>query len=78
MLLMFANISTVVFFVAVYVYIAAEVMMGGGSTAELAWKVIVPTLIAAIVLRVLAWLCAPRATISRQREQMLQMLRARR
>ena len=78
MLLMFANIATVVFFVSVYVYIAADVMMGGGSTAEMAWNVIVPSLGAAIGLRVLAWLVAPRASMNRRREQMQQMLRARR
>ena len=78
MLLMLANIATVVFFVAVYVYVAAEVMAGGGSAAELAWQVLVPSLGAAFGLRVLAWLVAPRASMNRRREQMQQMLRARR
>ena len=60
------------------VYIAADVMMGGGSAAEMAWNVLVPSLGAAIGLRVLAWLVAPRASMNRRREQMQQMLRARR
>jgi C4-dicarboxylate transporter len=75
MLSTFANIATVVFFIALYVYIAAEVMMGGGSAAAMAWKVVVPSLGAAGGFRVLAWLFAPRASASRRRAQ---LLRARR
>ena len=78
MLSTFANIATVVFFVAVYVYIAAEVMLGGGATAELAWRVLVPAFVGAVVLRALAWLFAPRASIARRRERLEAMLRSRR
>ena len=78
MLLMLANVATLVFFLAVYAYIAAEVMMGGGSPAEATWKVVVPSFVAAIALRVLAWLFAPRSSTNRRREQLEQMLRSRR
>lgn len=77
MLLMLSNMATILFFVTVYVYVAAEVMIGGGKTAELAWQVLVPSIGAAIGLRVLAWLFAPRASVNRRREQMQKLLRAR-
>ncbi|HUG91596.1 MAG TPA: hypothetical protein VML55_12215 [Planctomycetaceae bacterium] len=78
MLSMLANIATVVFFVAVYVYIATDVMAGGGSTAELSWRVVVPSFVAAIALRALAWLFGPRARMNRRREHLEELLRARR
>lgn len=71
MLKTFATIAEIGFLIALYVYMATDILEAGEGVAQFAWSTLGPLLLAAVALRSLAWLFAPRFKTPRHQRRLI-------